>query len=56
MLPTFGKHAERDAAAAIATTANTARIFRMKSISFEFSVIFLARGQHCGNDGNRDGA
>ena len=56
ILPTFGKHAERDTAAAIATTNNTARIFRMKSISFEFSVIFLARGQHCGNGVNRHGA
>jgi len=41
MSPALGKHAERDTAAAIATTANTARIFRMKSVSFRIQRDFF---------------
>ena len=48
MSPGLGMHAEREATAAIAATASTARKFRMRSISFELSVIFLARDQHSG--------
>src|ERR1700751_5904631 len=48
MSPGLGKHAEREATAAITVTASTARKFRMRSLSFELSVIFLARDQHFG--------
>src|SRR5215472_8851021 len=49
MSPGLGIHDERDAAAAIAATASTARKFRIRTISFfERSVIFLARAQHFG--------
>jgi hypothetical protein len=34
--------------AAITATASTTRKFRMRLISFELSVIFLARDQHFG--------
>src|ERR1700746_138958 len=46
MSPGLGKHAERDAMAAITATASTTRKFRIRLISFERSVIFLARDQH----------
>ena len=48
MSPGLGMHAERDAMAAITATASTTRKFRMRLISFELSVIVLARDQHFG--------
>jgi hypothetical protein len=50
MSPRLGKQAERRDREEIAKTVRNVRFIRIGSISFRFSVIFLARGQESERD------